>query len=367
MVGKPGIRRKSSRDGTKPKPLTITNNPKKVRHKSAAHRKKHANPRGGYGLTMKPVIPGVAPNSVGPKTGMRLPCFEGNGADFMEKILNLQNILKGWENVLFVGAGKSGEAWEDHCNKDTLVVAANSTIKHLADRANVFLCTEGNGYDLEWFHTETNAIRVVSYCNLKRPHLPNAARAMNIPDQIPIERGWHLAGFDPREYFNPVQLPDEIINDRLKNLYSKHRTYMGFDRHSKREWGLLKGPVCYPDNMSSGTVYVNGLHLLAFMGANKINSIGFEFCQKEEIDHWTEPTFKYRPSRWSPPECFMKINGHPTMWHFAMSASFAMRLMPKFEKAGVTIEDHSEGLMDLPGIENLLQHVHDKPRDFDLK
>ncbi len=366
MAGKPNITRKSSRDGTLPKPLTLPKAAKKVRHRAGANKNRRQTPSKPFGGQGNYYLPGVSRDQVGPKTGMKLPALPGHTAEYMEKILHLKNILEGKENVLFVGAGKSGEAWRDYCNDDTLVVAANSTIMQLADRANIFLCTEGNGYEMAWYFTESKALRVVSYCNLKRPHIPAALRSMEIPDQIPIERGWHLAGFNPREYFNPKLLPDERFNDPMRNWYNRYRTYIGCDRHTRREWGLLKGPVCYPGNMSIGTVYVNGLHLLAYMGADRIRSIGFDLCQKEGLDHWNQPTFKYKPSRWSPPECFVKINGMPTLWHFALSAAYALKLRPVFEEAGVQIEDHSDGLMQLPGIERLMTHINDQPRDFDL-
>lgn len=308
--------------------------------------------------------PSVA--QVGKATGITFPVVHVD-MDF-EQVLQYKDRYKGETNVLLVGAGVSGELWADHCDSKTIVVAANSAIVPLADRADIFICTEGNGFDLPWYWTETKATRFVSYCNLKNSKRPDTTG-------IPVERSWHMAGFDPREYFNPTPIPQPTFNSPTNNLYTKYRTYIGCDRESQREWGLLKGPVCYPHlgegklqgkrGMAVGTVYVNALHLLAYMGVDKIRSTGFPFCMKE-VCHWTEPKFKYVPSRWAPPECFMHVNEIPTMWHFALSAAYAKQIRPVFTKAGVKIKDYSKGLMDIKGIETLMDRINKAPEDVTL-
>jgi hypothetical protein len=299
---------------------------------------------------------------LGTRTGFQFPAQPVSYIDF-ERVLSLENKHPG-ARVLLVGAGPSSRNWEKYHKAGDIIIACNSAILMLADVADYFLCTEGNGYELPWFWTKTKAVPVVSYCNLKWPEKDKRILAY-AADAIPIERSWHLAGFNPRSYFNPTQIAPEVWNDAERNLYSKYRTFIGVDRYSAREWGLLKGPVCY-GQMSVGTVCVNGAHMAAYMGAGSIASIGFEFHMANGA-HAAEPQFKYRPSKWSPPECFIMVNGKPTLWHFALSAAYAVKLRPVFKEAGVDWRDFSGGLQDIPGIESLMSEVHAKPHNVTIK
>jgi hypothetical protein len=294
-----------------------------------------------------------------------------------EAVAQLKDCLAGESNVLLVGGGPSGEKWEDYCDEHTVVMCANSAIKPLAHRANYFLCTEGNGYvydgkarPQDWYWVPGDFTRLVSYCNIKnspRPHYPGT---------IAIERAWHLAGFNPREYFNPVPIPGEIFSNLATNWYELYHTYIGCDRFTKREWGLVKGPVVYPwtgqpgkntRGMCVGTVGLNAAHLLAYMGVSGYRSVGFPFIMQHNIAHWAEREYRYEASRWVPPECFMTINGVPTIWQFALSAACWKAREADFLAAGVVHEDHSDGLLQLPGIERLMELVNQPPRNLTME
>lgn len=277
----------------------------------------------------------------------------------MDRILAYRDIHKGADNVLLVGAGPSGERWQEHVDDNTIVVACNSAIAHLADRADYFLCTEATAclyeHTMRWYLTKGDFIRIVSYKNME--HSEDAEIDL---DAVPIERGWHYAGFNPREYVNPVQLDADVINSG-QLPYRKYSSKIGFDQNNRREWGLLKGTPCYPFNQSIGTVFIQGLHLLAYMGVKHVTTIGFPFTG----DHWTD-NYRYAPTRWSPPECFIKVNGMATIWHFALSAAWARILQPVFSSAGFSWTDHSGGLMDILGIENLYHLLPDEPSDIEI-
>jgi hypothetical protein len=311
----------------------------------------------------------IRPGQRGAKTGFTFPAVGVDWIDF-ERVCELIGKHAG-ATIYLIGAGPSSKGWREHYREGDILIACNSAILQLADVADYFLCTEGNGYELGWFWTETAAIPVVSYCNLKWPDKEPRSEEF-ARRAIPIERSWHLAGFHPREYFNPARVPEDIWNSYEGNLYAHYgmemgkvkSSFIGVDRYTAKEWGLLKGPVCY-GNMSIGTVCVNGAHLACIMGADRLKSIGFELHMADGC-HAAEPKFAYKPSKWSPPECFMKVNGKPTLWHFALSAAYAVSLKPVFRAAGMRWDDYSGGLMDIPGIEKLLSEVHKKPHDVTI-
>lgn len=279
------------------------------------------------------------------------------GADFnFAEIEKWKDFLDDENEVLLVGGGPSGAAWEDYCDCDTPLMVCNSAIIPTADRADFMVCTESSGWRLPWTRTKTNATKFLSYKAMA--HLAGV-------EGVPVERSWHLAGFDPREYFNNRKVPDKVWNSDSMNLYKKHKSWVGMDSKSRREWGLIKGPLCYPFNMSIGTVLLNALHLLAYMGARHVTILGFELHMGEG-QHWAEPEFEYVSSKWAPKECFINVNGMPTMWHFAMSAAYVNQLKRVFKEAGMTWTDKSGGLLSVPGIESLMDEINNPPKDFEV-
>lgn len=256
--------------------------------------------------------------------------------------------------VLFIGNGPSAEKWHDYWTDETFVIAANGAIEWTKMWADMFLCTEATGHMLPWYYTPVRhgALRVVSGCNM--------SAAPDDQPAIAVERGWWCWGWKPRVYF------DNDEHDRAGSLYQLRNSSWGYDYSSRKCWGLLKGPICYPGNMSIGTVLVNGLHLAAYMGATEINSVGFDLCM-EKGHHWHEPKFRYGTSKWVRKECYMRVNGKPTIWHFALSAAYALDFVkPQLAAAGCYWEDHSDGLLQERGITQLMEFLYSVPADVEF-
>ena len=268
-------------------------------------------------------------------------------------VQKLQDTLRG-RRVLFVGNAPSAKDWRDYCSADTYVVAANGAIEQLKDRADMFLTPESTAHSLPWYYTpvKPGAIRVVSGCNL--------SAVVDSQPAIAVERGWWCWGWKPRVYF------DNEVHNPSGTLYKLKNSSWGFDHATGKCWGLLKGPICYPGNMSIGTVLVNGLHLLAFMGADDIHTIGFDLCMAAG-HHWNDSSFKFGTSRWIRKECYIKVNGKPTIWHFALSAAYALDFVkPKLHESGCSWIDHSSGLLQEDGIEGLMEYVYSTPTDVEF-
>jgi hypothetical protein len=271
-------------------------------------------------------------------------------------ILGYKDYLKGADNVLFVGAGPSGVDWERHCDKNTVVMTCNSAITGVGARADIFFTCEAGAYTMPWYYHGAGQLRFAARANLS--HDPRCFHHQE--KTVSIERSWHIAGFDPREYVNRLRLTKtQFLDPELP--YNKHSN-TGIDPWDYREYGLLKGPVC-KDRFSIGTGCLQGLHLLGYFGCRKVRMIGFDLCW-DDTQHWSEPDFQYQPSRWTPPDCFVEFAGHKTMWHFLLSAAFVCSLFPVFLCAGMEIENLGGGLLDEPGIETLLRYIgRDDPQN----
>lgn len=280
-------------------------------------------------------------------------CGGGAPIDWFE-IQDYKDSLRG-RRVLMVGNAPSAKDWREYCTPDTYVIACNGAIEMLKDRADMFLTPESTAHSLGWYFTPVKygAVRVVSGCNV--------AAARDNQHAVAVERGWWCWGWKPRVYF------DDEVHDSAGSLYKLKNSSWGYDYSTGKCWGLLKGPICYPGNMSIGTVLVNGLHLAAFMGADDVHTIGFDLCMAGG-HHWNEPHFKFGTSKWIRKECYMRVNGKPTIWHFALSAAYAMDFVrPRLEAAGCHWEDHSDGLLQEAGIAQLMEYVYSCPADVEFR
>ncbi len=224
-------------------------------------------------------------------------------------------------HVLIVGCGPSGEDWYTHHNGDTTLIACNSAIVPLAKDADMFMCLENLGWANEgkgdvgfpWIHTETDALKVIDQKNLE----PERFKQPMVGNIQPI----------PRDNIRPMTYPQIAV----------------------------------------GTVLADALKACIAMDATEVHSIGFPLYLTEGKHHWTEEGNIYTPgcSFYMQPEVFVKVrydkmNWEPrTIWQWAMSAAWLKSVEYPFKWI-----DHSKGLLQIPGIEKLVKHMTEKPRDL---
>lgn len=274
-------------------------------------------------------------------------------------ILDLKGKYSG--EVLLVGNGPSGKGWEAY-SKDKPIAVVNRVLEAIPT-CDFFICMEADGYKLPWFNIHSEGLRII--------HQQNIRYAPNLPQMDKIYgcvRSWHLAGFDPLEYIGKKPIPESLW-ESSDNWYKRYKTFWGVAVADRYEFGFLKGPVSIVDGVkiSVGTVLLNSLHLLSFMGFKKIHLVGFDLWFKDDTQHWLGGKPYYKGcSKWFPDKQFIKINGVDTLWFLAMSAAYCKHIIKVLSTHGIEVINHSGGLLELPGIENLLDHIDGEPFNIEV-
>jgi len=155
-----------------------------------------------------------------------------------------------------------------------------------------------------------------------------------------------------------------IVDSRVKCIKIKRMGELGdrYDEQIKtfsfREYGegFLAGPMFdHPGALSNerikfrvGTVATQLLHLAGILGVSEVHSIGWDFCS---YDHWYKyPT--YQPDKFRSREMFTEYEGVPTQWDWIKGAEWLKSTVePLMKRDGVKWVDHSDGLLNVMGLE----------------
>lgn len=259
-------------------------------------------------------------------------------------IAEMKDTWKG-ESALFVGCGPlSGHKWKE-MNWSPRILAANSSIVHLRGMADEMICVESVGWGMDW-------MRDPSY---RQPRIVNSKLR---------EASRGLAEGDATTWCYVDR--NEMDEMRRWEMDRDPREYGG---------GLMDGSLVFP-YFSLGTVCFQGLHYLCYKGVTHADSVGFDFCFADDgREHWTEdarPFSAAREKEWInvTKDCWITVSYHgrkyPTIWAFAMSAAWCAKMRRYFKRAGMTWTDHSDGLLQIPGIEQLEQYKDDPPHDVEV-
>lgn len=255
--------------------------------------------------------------------------------------LNIHSLKDHWHgrNVFLLGCGLNGEKWQEYIEPDELLLCTNSSFPIVGHRADAFITVETSAYEFAWArytHPERYSLKFIHQDALVKIVRGHPGILQDNAPIVPINRA--------RGYRNvPLILSADL------------REYKD---------GLITGPLCYP-GYSTGTVLLQGLHLARYLGAKRVRSIGFGFVG---FGHWTTDEQDYHPNQsfYLPQEVFVKVAGRETFWEFAMSASICKRWRPAIEARGMEWIDYSGGLMDVPGIERLIEVGMARPGEVNL-
>jgi len=235
--------------------------------------------------------------------------------------------------ALLVGCGPSGENWRDYCDDDTIVIAFNSAIVHLADRADYFLVVENLGHDIAqrfpWLMTETH---------------PDCVKL--ISDKTCRKLG----------------LEQHVIPGLVSNI--TRRMIPDDPDWTFATAALYTGPMCMP-RFSVGTVLMQGIHWACQLPhVDEIHSIGCPLCWADR-QHWTEEANPYKPgaSFYLQDKVFIKVNDRDTIWQWAMSAAYLASIRDSLPKPW---HDHSDGLLQIPNMADGMQYFNGHARNLRL-
>ena len=256
-------------------------------------------------------------------------------ADNPKHVMQHANRYKGGKALIVLG-GYSGAGWRDLVQelKPDVLLGGNG-VNQMIDNLDYWMCAENMNFSngaaargdpravafMEMFYRNSGAkVKLISHWSWNLLH--DKKDCISIMRNQGFGRGVVPENFSLREYGD----------------------------------GLLNGWIFKHEEAISmatrvGTVGAQLLHMAGILGCAEVHTIGLDLLQRDDNSHHWYPYPVYRIDRFRRAGMFVEYKGVQTQLIWIETAQFLKSMQPYFERDGLKWVDHSQGLLQIEGLE----------------